>query len=316
MRIRLLFLGASRLVGLLERFIAAGRAEAVEVENFSIEDDSPWHAIGAAGVAHIIPGPRFLSGELAPFLLERVRELGINIVVPSVDAATVALAQLRGQLAQMGVAATVSDESLCRAMHDKRLADCWFRENHLPVPAASDGIWPQLAKPRFGASSRDITVFSNGEDFRAWAEKHTVDDYVVQRFISGVEYSIDAYAGKNGFAEAVSRVRVVTSGGEAMVTRTERNPRVLDVVNHALACPGWYGPLVFQVIDDGTNAWLIECNPRFGSGATCSIEAGLDMPRWILREYLGRPLPKGPIEWRAGLCMTRSRKDWFVWLSS
>ena len=82
-----------------------------------------------------------------------------------------------------------------------------------------------------------------------------------------------------------------------------------------LAIPGWYGPIVAQVIDQPAAALLIETNPRFGSGTTCSIEAGLDSPRWILRECLGRPLPKAQVAWRSGLCMTRCRKDYFTWLS-
>jgi biotin carboxylase len=111
-------------------------------------------------------------------------------------------------------------------------------------------------------------------------------------------------------------VRIVVAAGEAMVTKTARNPRVLAEVHKLLSLEGWYGPLVIQVIDGRDGAYLIECNPRFGSGAPCSIEAGLDMPRWIIREALGRPLPPGPIEWRDGLCMTRSRRDHFLWLSS
>jgi len=54
-RINILFLGASRLVGLLERFTAAGDREGVKLSFCSVEDHSPWHAIGAAGIARINP---------------------------------------------------------------------------------------------------------------------------------------------------------------------------------------------------------------------------------------------------------------------
>lgn len=315
--VEILFLGASRLVGLLERFEAAGAAEGVLPTFSSIEDDSPWHAIAAARLARTVPGPRFLSDEFPGFLRSFVLSEGIQIVIPSVDSATVALARIRDELAQMGVLAVVSDESLCVTMHDKHLAESWFQARHLPVPTVTHRSWPRLTKPRFGSASRDITIFHDPVDFDRWTQNHCAADFLVQDFIRGVEYSIDAYVNNDGAVQGmVSRVRSVVSGGEAMVTVTQHNERVASVVLEALRYPGWRGPLVFQAIDDGHHAWLIECNPRFGSGVTCSIEAGLDMPRWILREHLGRPLPPAPTVWKSGLCMTRSRKDWFLWLSS
>ncbi len=68
-------------------------------------------------------------------------------------------------------------------------------------------------------------------------------------------------------------------------------------------------------MDTVRGPFLIEVNPRFGSGVTLAIEAGLDCPRWVIRARLGRDLPSEPVAWQEGLCLTRSRKDHFVWLS-
>jgi hypothetical protein len=89
----------------------------------------------------------------------------------------------------------------------------------------------------------------------------------------------------------------------------------LAIAQRLLKWGVWHGPLTLQVMDDGQQARLLECNPRFGSGVVCSIEAGLAVPEWILRERLGLPLPDQPIAWRDGLCLSRSRRDHFLWLS-
>ena len=98
--VRILFLGASRLVGLMERFHTAAAEEGVCADLTSLDDASPWHPIQVAGVAKVIPGPKFLSPEFERFLVSLVREMRIQAVLPSIDPATIALAAAHSALAR------------------------------------------------------------------------------------------------------------------------------------------------------------------------------------------------------------------------
>jgi carbamoyl-phosphate synthase large subunit len=280
----------------------------------SIEDAAPWHAIGAAGICGVVPGPRFAGEEFPCFLRDWVKRHGTDVVIPSVDSATVALAVLRPEMERLGVTAVVSDELSCRSMHDKQAARETLLEHRIPIP---DGdLWPKLAKPRFGSSSRGHVVFRDAEELAFWAARHCRGDYLVQPFLEGTEYSVDCFVSAQGKpVGAVARVREVVSGGEVMVTRTDRDSQVLDLAWRILNIPGWRGPINIQIMRTAAGVFALEVNPRFSSGATCAIEAGLDCPRWLLWERLGRRVPEGPVPWRSGLCMTRARKDYFVWLS-
>jgi len=312
--LRVLFLGASRLVGLMERFRAAAGAEGVEVDLASVEDAAPWHAIAAAGVCRVVRGPAFAAPELDRFLIDLVRGDRFDLIVPVIDPALRAVARLADDLKRAGALPMVSRADLCDAVHDKRAAETFFAERRLPIPAGPS--WPRVAKPRFGSSSRGHVLFRDEEEFRFWSARNRLDDYIVQPFLTGAEFSVDAYVAPDGrLVGAVSRVREVVSGGEVMVTRTERDEAVLGVAERTAAIPGWRGPLNIQVMRTADGPFLLEVNPRFSSGVTCAIEAGLDGPRYMLRERLGRPLPETPVAWRSGLCMTRSRKDHFTWLS-
>ncbi|HEX3655071.1 MAG TPA: ATP-grasp domain-containing protein [Pirellulales bacterium] len=313
MRIGILFLGASRLVGLLERFRQAATVEGVTLDLFSLEDSSPWHAIAVAGVAQAIAGPPFNGPDFKGFFQRQITEHAVDIVIPNIDSATISVAQCRGEL-ESRVLPVVSSVEMCQAMHDKLAADKLFRSHELPLPGRVR--WPLLAKPRFGSSSRGHVVFQNEEQYRFWASQHSADDYIVQEFLAGTEYSVDAFVDRGGrILGTVSRIRRIVSGGEVMVTETHNNPPVLELAKRVAGLPGWYGPLNIQIMDTAQGPYLLEVNPRFGSGVTCAIEAGLDVPRWILRERLGRSLPTSPIVWKSGLCMTRARKDYFQWLS-
>ena len=312
--VRVLFLGASRLVGLMHRFLAAASAERVTIDLASIEDESPWHAIEASGSCRVVHGPAFDSPEFDPFVLGLVEKGPVDAVIPVIDPAVEAVARLSAALQKAGALPVVSRADLCQKVRDKAEAVRFFRSHGLPIP---DGpAFPRLAKPRFGSSSRDHIVFRDQDELTFWTARNRAQDYVIQPFLQGTEYSVDAYVARDGrLLGAVARVRVVVSGGEVMVSRTERDDAVLDVAHRAAAIPGWYGPLNIQVMKTVAGTFLLEVNPRFSSGVTCAIEAGLDGPRFILRERLGRSLSPGPIEWRSGLCLTRSREDHFVWLS-
>ena len=313
-KINLLLLGASRVVGLLERFHSAAKSFGVALEIWNFADDKVWHPVDAAGVAKSVSAPSFQSDEFRGCIREFLKAHQIDIVIPFVDSATVALAAIKPTLVDTGVLSMVSSYEACEAMADKALAGIVFKELGLRVPPSHR--FPLLAKPRFGSSGRGIVTLKNLTDLRRWREENQPSDFVLQSRIEGTEYSVDAYVDGSGrVVGAVSRVREVVSDGEAMVTRTEHNGEALGLADALMKWRGWRGPLTIQVMYDGKQGWLLECNPRFGSGATCSIEAGLAMPHWILRERLGLPLPTGRVSWRDGLCMTRARKDYFLWLS-
>ena len=310
----MLFMGASRSVGLLERFVEAATELGIAIEMFSLEDDSPWHAIEVAGLAAVIPAPPFRANHFSSWLFEFVRDERIDIIVPAIDIATVSLARAAAGLLEIGALPVVSSVDVCEAMADKARADKVYRSLGLRVPDGTQ--FPLLAKPRFGASSRGIVRISDAAELSFWKTCNREEDYVIQPLIEGTEFSLDAFVdSRRHILGIVSRERIVVSDGEVMVTRTKHQDEAINMVERLVAWDRWFGPLTVQVMDDGRRVWILECNPRFGSGVTCSIEAGLAAPEWILRERLGLPLPNEPASWRDGLCLTRSRKDHFRWLS-
>src|SRR6185503_4531648 len=90
------------------------------------------------------------------------------------------------------------------------------------------------------------------------------------------------------------RDRIEVSDGEVMVCRT-RSPRPEEelLISRIGEIPGWQGCITLQYVTDSHGSlYVIEINPRFGGGATCAIEAGLDMSSYILLEHLNTELPQ------------------------
>jgi carbamoyl-phosphate synthase large subunit len=305
--VAVLMLGAGKLVQLAESFHAAARDEGVSLKLFSLELDA---AVPISTVAEVIRGPHFTSREFDAALLQLVRERKVDLIVPNMDSATVELARLRAPLAALGATAIVSDYEVCRAMNDKIEADAWFSSADILVPPSGPlAAYPRIAKPRFGYASKGIARLESEEAEREFFATRDKSGYLVQQSIDGPEYTIDAYVDRNGrLIDALSRIRLEIEAGIVSRSLTHRHAGILHWTERILSRPGWAGPITLQFFASEPEPYVIEVNPRFGGGVTHAIACGLDMPRWILREHLGRPI-EYVSRWRDGHVMARYRRD-------
>jgi carbamoyl-phosphate synthase large subunit len=305
-RLRLLFLGAGKRLSLLEQFQRAGSAEGIDLDLLAVEGSVP---VPISRTATVFTGPRFLSGEFEDFLIDLCARQSIDLVVPNMDTATIALAKQKSLLARLGRRAVVSELTLCETMFDKVSAAAWFSAIHIPQPEKSG--FPCIAKHRLGFGSRDQFVARDQQELDQGLACRNSNDYIIQAFVKGAEYTVDAYVARGGrLVAALSRLRREVSAGEVDVSETMHHSEILDLTRAVLAQPGWEGPITLQFIDAPSGSVIVEVNPRFGGGVTHSIHCGLDMPRWLIREFLGREIPHD-VDWPDHSIMTRCRRDIF-----
>jgi carbamoyl-phosphate synthase large subunit len=298
----LLFLGAGKRLSLLEAFQASAHKNNIELDIFSMESNV---YVPIAKLANVFHGPKFHESAFSSALREAVIEYDIDIVIPNMDSATVALSCSP----PTGAWHLVSNSDLCKAMEDKYEAKKWFQYHSLPVPVGQN--WPRIVKSRLGYGARDQFVVSAEMELQALGKRINLDDYIVEPFINGPEYSVDAYVASDGrLLGAYTRQRLAVVNGEVDVSLSKSHPTIDMLSRRILSLPGWLGPVTLQFIDGPMGPLLIEINPRFGGGATHAIHGGLDMPTWIFREMMG--LPVDPcLKWEDGSLMTRCMRDVF-----
>lgn len=300
-------MGAAKRLSLLERFQDAAVAEGIDIKMYSVEFN---RRVPIANCAEIIEGPSFRDPKSEQFLVEVAGDLDIDIVIPNIDPATVVLSKVKRQLEESGIWAVISESDLCTAMFDKGLADLWFREHKLRVPDGES--YPRIVKVRTGSGAKGQFIVNSEDELSVLISNKNIADYIFQAFVSGQEYTVDAYVSRSGaLMGCLSRKRIVVSDGEVEVSETSRHDEILRLSEQILSIPGWQGPITLQFIDGDKGPVLIEVNPRFGGGATHAVHCGLDMPRWILRERMNLPLE--PVtQWPDGSYMTRCRRDIFL----
>jgi carbamoyl-phosphate synthase large subunit len=220
-------------------------------------------------VFHVSPlaeSPRYL-----PFLIERLSE--VDLFLPFIDEELVAIAggwhSIPPPLASR---IALSPPEVVLTCVDK----CSFQEAcelaGLPIAPTPVGV-PAFFKPRYGRGSKGVVAVHDEMIFALMRER----DGVMQRFIEGQEYTVDAIFGADSRLLATVPRKRIRAAGVSTIGEVIPDPAL-----HALAerlgrrWPFRYA-INFQVIRDlAGRDWLIELNPRLSGSAIFSAHAGCD----------------------------------------
>jgi predicted ATP-grasp superfamily ATP-dependent carboligase len=225
-------------------------------------------------------GPSFDSIEFGYLLNNAVDECRNVLFVPFMDSACRAISKWAQSRRDFQGFAGTPDSIL--------LSDKSFLQSNLPLfgfstPQFTGESEMVIVKPRFGFGSRDLQVIET-KKFEVLRDNWD-SNWIVQDFVPGPEVSIDVYVSRLNEFVAISRDRIRVSEGEVLETRTrDLDSFEFNLVQTLVARMKIRGPINIQLIGD--EKLVLEVNPRFSGGATASIAAGWNAPRWLLSEYL------------------------------
>lgn len=244
---------------------------------------------------------RIRDREYLPQLLEICRNEAIDLVIPTIDTDLLLLAENKALFEAQGtkvMISSVESVSLCR---DKRFTTSFFEKCGVHCPTTVDdvnaykGQYPCFIKPKDGSSSINAYKVETPEELRMYAGQ--VNDYIIQDYISGREFTIDILCDMEGNPVYITpRERVEVRGGEVLKTRIVSDAVIekeaMAIIKAFKPC----GPITVQLIRDERSGYnyYIEINPRFGGGAPLSVKAGANAPLAILRMLQGETLSYQP----------------------
>jgi len=310
-KISILFLGASKRVELLERFQKTASKLDIVLDIYSCEIGKKFYPI--SHLAQILEGPKFDSEDFQYWLKDTMDSYSINLIIPNMDdaAASLSIFNENNKLSDDRWA-IVSNSVLCKTVLDKEVSHKFFQSKNINTIENNLDYYPKIMKPKCGYGAKGIKIIKNQNEFEFVLKNYNMDKFIIQDYIHGQETTVDLYISKNyGLVGYVLRDRLEVSDGEVMVCKTRMPTKnEIDLIKQISDIKGWLGCITLQYITDANgNIYLIEINARFGGGATCGIEAGLDMPTYIFDEFLGKQIfPPQKIK---SILMTRARKDYF-----
>jgi carbamoyl-phosphate synthase large subunit len=255
--------------------------------------------------------PRIGDPGYVPALRQLCEEFAINAVVPltDLDIEVLARARVAGELP-----ALVPDPEVARAMYDKYEAHLLLTRAGLPspptvLPGQPVETYPVMVKPRRGSGARSI----HRADDRSAAEffvRYISEETMVQRFMDGPEFSIDALSDTQGRClNAIPRTMIESRGGESIKGTVIADPELVELGRGVVEALSLRGPSTIQVFRDREiGLGITDVNPRFGGAFPAPMYAALPghtYPELIIRMARGDDIEPHIGQFRAGMTFTR-----------
>jgi len=263
-------------------------------------DMDPW----AAGL-YLVPTwartliPAGAAPGFADALLKRCLTLGVDVVLPTVDAELRPLAAAKAKFAADGIelllapaaALDVILDKLILAQHCADVVRVPRTEVFGPLVDPAQWTYPVIVKPRQGSGSRGVVIVGSAAELAALDRSA---ELIIQEFLPGEEYSVDVLADAGGRVVAsVPRLRARVDSGVSVGGRTVHDPQVEAFGRAVAQATGVTFVANVQCKRDASGApALLEVNPRMPGTLGLTIASGVDMPRLALASLLGKPLPE------------------------
>ena len=308
----ILITSIGRRVSLLKAFQKELKARFPDARVYAA-DASP-HLSAACQVAdgHFrVPAAK--DPEYVPFLIGKCRELGIGIIIPTIDTELVVLSKYLDEFKKEGVHTIVSDFGFISQCRNKRLTHQFFEAHGIPVAREYDKSkyqLPMFIKPEDG--SRSINTYlirdaSELRDFHFSNDKLMFLEYLDHDFHE--EFTCDMYYDRNNNLRCVvPRKRIEVRAGEVNKGLTVRNELVPFIREKLKYVPGAIGCLTTQFFrhTETHRKYGNENNERFGGGFPLTYLAGANYPAWIIEEYaMGKTIGDQFDCWEEDLLMMR-----------
>ena len=262
-------------------------------------DMDPW----ASGLYLVGPEartliPAGLARGFAEAVLARCIAMGVDVLIPTVDAELRPLGRARADFTRAGIEILLAPDDALDATLDKLvLAERCAGKVRVPrterLDKATDReswTYPVIVKPRTGSGSRDISLVESAE---ALAALEPSDEFLVQEYLPGEEYSVDVLADATGHVvAAVPRVRERVDSGVSVAGRTMHDAELERMGAAVATATGltYIANVQFRRDAAGRPA-LLEVNPRVPGALPLTVASGVDMPRMALDSLRGRMLP-------------------------
>jgi carbamoyl-phosphate synthase large subunit len=255
--------------------------------------------------------PRIDDPAYVPTLAELCDRHGVGVVLPltDLDLEVLAAARLRGELP-----ALVPDPDIARATFDKYETHLLLKRLGLPspptvLPGQSVDSFPVMVKPRRGSGARSIHRADDAaaaEFFVGYVKEPTM----VQRFMDGPEFSIDALGDRQGRClNAIPRTMIESRGGESVKGTVIADEELVELGVRVCQALGVRGPATIQVFRDReVGLGITDVNTRFGGAFPAPVYAALpgrSYPELIVRMSGGEPVEPHVGEFRSGFTFTR-----------
>lgn len=290
--IRILFTGIGRRVELIQAFRQASLVLDQPIKLYGTDKAGTAPALTYCNIIKLVCGMK------EPGYIEEIEKIcveeRIDLIIPTIDTDLLVLAENKERFESIGTKVLISAAEKIRICRDKfETADFFIHcgvKTPAPVRDWADytGGFPAFIKPTDGSSSIGAHKVDVPEELPVYAEQ--LDSYIVQPFIQGTEYTIDAFCDLYGAPiSIVPRKRLAVRAGEVLKTQICMDESIIEEAKKIIEKFRPCGAITIQLIraENTQDDYFLEINPRFGGGAPLSMKAGARSAESVLKILRG-----------------------------
>ncbi len=296
--INILILSAGRRVELINCFKNARDRLGICGNIVAADCSELAPALYFADINEIVPriseGDKYIDS-----IINICKNFEISLIVPTIDTELRLLSENKDRIeSETKAKVLVSDESVINVCRDKKNTQRFLEEHGFKVPRMLteeelDDVenlkFPLFIKPLDGSSSINAFKVNNADELATY--RKLIDKPIVQEFMEGTEYTIDAFLDFNShLITLVPRIRIATRSGEIAKGVITRDHEIMKDVTRLMQELRPIGHITIQCMKTRRGIEYIEINPRFGGGAPMSIMAGADSCENLYRLLQGEEL--------------------------
>lgn len=296
MNINVLILSVGRRVELVKCFKEAAELAEVESKIITVDLSNIAPATYFGDKNYIVP--RIGEDDYIESIIDICKKEEIKLVVPTIDTELLTMAENKKLIEkETNAKVLISDMKTIEICRNKINTNRFFEENGFGVPILitdyhiknSNYEFPLFIKPLDGSSSINAFRINNKVQLDFFIKY--VENPIIQEFIEGKEYTIDAFVDFNGnIITIVPRERLAIRSGEIAKGRIVKDREIIEEVKKVITALGPIGHITVQCMKTKKGIKFIEINPRFGGGAPMAIKVGANSPLNLYRLLKGEKL--------------------------
>ena len=282
----ILILGGGKKVSLAKHLINCGKKnkKKIQIYSYDLEKNPP-----ISKIAKIIKGKRYSDKNIISHIKNVMKEKKISLVIAVTDPLTIILSKLK----KLGFNSCkiCSDENINKILLNKILTSKYLNTNKKILTTSKKKGFPIIAKLNKGSASSSLFLLHSTKSKEEFEKKNK--GYVFEKFINGLEYSVDLYIDQNSQClGVVCRRRVEITGGESTKIVSEKNVKLEKLALQISDYFNIIGPANIQFIKKNDKYFFMEINPRIAGGIMNTIASGLDIPDLMIKEILNKKFKK------------------------
>lgn len=272
----------------------------------SVGSDVSTFNHGSRMCDYFVVMPRATDPKIWDKTINILTDLEVNMVIPSLDETLLGWAERTDLFLELGINIIISPVETIRVFQDKWETYKFFKSINIATPKTSLKKEYELIKPRLGRGGAGIFKKNSKKDF-------SMEGYISQEVIKGVEYTVDVLFSKSGKPiYIIPRVRLDVKDGKSTKGVVVNNPKIDSLIVDISKNIKFIGPINFQLFETKDNELiLIEVNPRIAGGMALGFAATENWIKIIVDNIIdGKEVTPKDINY--GLKMVRYYNECFI----